>query len=281
MTGYTFYREYSGGNNRHNVFLCSDLHLDAKGCDVDLLKSELSRAVELKADIIIGGDVFDAILHGDRKRYTPGGDKFGSDTNLNKMVKHAADFLRPYTKNIIAIGHGNHEMSVVKYHNFDPVDALIYDLSREDGVEIKPLHYTGIIRYIFKAPNSRRTRTYKIYYNHGQGASAEISKGLIMVDRHRKKVQADMYWFGHTHTKVVLPAEHVIFMNNQGTLEEKQIKCLITGCYNKVFYDSTGKDVSVNYGEERMRTNQATGGALVTFINSASTDVPMGIEILI
>lgn len=281
MTGYTIHRKYGPKNKVHKLFLCSDLHLDALSCDIELLKSELDEASAQGADIAIGGDVFDALLPGDKKRYTAAGDPFHTDQNLNEAVKKASAFLKPYAKNIVAIGHGNHETSVMKFNSFDPVDALIYILSQQDGVDIKPLHYTGFLRYSFGYESGNGSRTHTIYFNHGQGATAEISKGLIMVDRHRKKAVADLYWFGHTHTKVVLPSENVIYMDSFGQLKEKTVKAVITGCYNKVFYDSTGKQASVMYGEERMRTNQATGGAMVIYTNEPKSVHPLRVQVLV
>ena len=271
MTGFILKRTFSAKENTKFIFLCSDLHLDSPAHDRKLLKAELDEALRLDADILIGGDIFDAILHGDKKRHSPSSDTDNTDPKLNVIVQRAYEFLKPYAKKIVAIGHGNHEMSVVKFNSFDPLDALHFLLQLEKGVDIKQLHYTGIVRYQYEHSGGGHRRSFDIYFNHGQGASAEISKGLIMIDRHRKKVDADIYWFGHTHTKVVLPSENQIYMSTSGELKNKTIRCLITGCYQKVFNDSTNKEyASVNYGEEKMRVNQSTGGAMLKVINDDS-----------
>lgn len=272
MTGHKEKLLYGGsaGSEKY-IFLCSDLHLDSPAHDRRLLTKELDRALELDADILIGGDVFDALIHSDKKRHTPSSDSLetrGIDQKLNVIVQNAYKFLEPYAKNIKYIGHGNHEMSTIKWNSFDPIDSLLFMFSVAGHDHIRQLHYTGIVRYLFEHESGGAVRGFDIYFNHGQGAAAEISKGLIMIDRHRKKAIADLYWFGHTHTKVVLPCEKIIYMNKAGDLCEKTIRGIITGCYNKTFHDSTNKDfVSVNFGEERMRTNQSTGGALLRVTN--------------
>jgi len=272
MTGYTIRKEWSAGTNPQYIFLCSDLHLDSPAHDRELLKKELDEAVKLGADILIGGDVFEALIHSDRKRYTPSSDSDDCarvDQKLNVIVQKAYELLKPYAKNIVAIGHGNHEMSTIKFNSYDPIDALCYLLHTDPAVKIRMLHYTGIIKYMYEHEGGGNRRSIRIYFNHGQGSAAEISKGLIMVDRHRKKVDADIYWFGHTHTKVVLPAENVIYMNESGNLCSRTVRCVITGCYQKIFHDATNKQfASVNYGEEKMRVNQSTGGALMKITNS-------------
>ena len=48
--------------------LMSDLHLGSACCDVGAIQSDLRRAKDLDARVLINGDVFDAILPGDRKR---------------------------------------------------------------------------------------------------------------------------------------------------------------------------------------------------------------------
>ena len=49
------------------------------------MKRDFEKARKLNAKIFINGDVFDMIMHGDRKRYTVGGDKYNSDNNINLL----------------------------------------------------------------------------------------------------------------------------------------------------------------------------------------------------
>ena len=51
------------------VALMSDLHIGSLHTDYKMIDDELKRAKEENALIAINGDVFDAILPGDRKRY--------------------------------------------------------------------------------------------------------------------------------------------------------------------------------------------------------------------
>jgi len=84
LTGFIIKKKWNAKElQEHYIFLCSDLHLDSPAHDRKLLVRELDRALELDADIIIGGDVFDALLPGDRKRHTPSSDNIdtqGYDT---------------------------------------------------------------------------------------------------------------------------------------------------------------------------------------------------------
>ena len=118
--------------------LMSDLHIGAINVDYKALRSDLDRAREHGDRILINGDVFDAILLHDMKRFRAESldeRSRGRSNILNVVVKRAAEELAPYADLIDMIGCGNHEESVEKYHNYDPIQALSEISSRSSRKE--------------------------------------------------------------------------------------------------------------------------------------------------
>lgn len=252
----------------HNGFLlASDLHIGSKGHDIDLCRAEFDKAVNHGYQILINGDWGEFIISGDRKRYHPGGDKYNADNPINRTIDEAVEFLTPYAKSIVFIGHGNHEVSVSKFHGLDVTQSLIALLNHKTGSNIKHGQYRGMVRFQFHCGKNGKRCSVTMAYNHGQGASAEITRGAIGLNRMMSSYDAQIFWTGHSHTKLCLPCENVVAMSANGDIITKERKGIVTGAYVKTVhtYDAQAEGYGISYGEERMRTIQSTGGYFLTF----------------
>lgn len=245
-----------------NYFFCSDLHFGNCGQDTDLLTKEFKKAKERNCKIFINGDVFDLILSGDRKRYNPSSDKYNSDNNINMHINEAYDFLSDYAENIVYIGSGNHETAVQRHHQIDVIQQLIWSLNKTHKTDIKHGQYSGYVMLRYHYGDHSAVRSRKIFYCHGQGGASEVTKGTIGINRHMTSKVADIYHFGHTHTKVLMPSEFILDMDKTGNIIQRERTAFYTGAYLKIFsqYDANKKGYELNYGEERMRSLQSTGG---------------------
>lgn len=277
MRAVTIRKEYNI-KDQFNIFLCSDIHLEAPDHNRELFHKEMKKALSKNADILIGGDIFDAILPGDRKRYTPSHTKYeDQDAILNAVLTEAIDLFTPYAKNIKVILCGNHDDALTKHHAIDLVALLIYELNKLEGVHIQYLGYKGYIRYNFKYANGAYSNSYDIYAEHGTGGGAVVTKGVIGIVRQMTANIADLYWSGHTHTKVVLPDESCAYLDKLGTPRTKCRKGIVTGAYvtpvsnEKTTRGKRPNPYNVSYGD-RMRSYQSTGGVMLTFdIDSKET----------
>lgn len=269
MRAVTLKKNYKSGEE-YNYFLCSDLHLESPEHDRKLLIKELDYAVKQNADIFIGGDVFDFILNGDKKRYTPTRNKYtDTDSVLNEALAEAIEVLTPYAKNIKVILCGNHESMVIKHHSIDILALLIYELNKLEGVYIQYLGYQGYIRIAYKYASGNQTHTFDIKASHGSGGGAIVTKGTIGINRQMSAAIADMYWSGHTHTKVILPDENCSYMDSFGNIKYKSRKGVITGAYvmpvQEEYTEFHGRPnpYGINYGD-MMKSLQSTGGVMMT-----------------
>lgn len=270
MRAVTIKKEYNV-KDQFNIFLCSDIHLEAPDHNRELFHKEMKKALSKNADILIGGDIFDAILPVDRKRYTPSHTKYeDQDAILNAVLTEAIELFTPYAKNIKVILCGNHDDALTKHHAIDLLALLIEKLNELEGVNILYLGYTGFVRYNFRYAKGGFSTSYDIYAEHGTGGGAVVTKGVINIVRQMTANVADLYWSGHTHTKILLPDENCACLNQNGVPKAKCRKGIITGAY--VFPVSVEKTkrgkkpnpYNVKYGD-RMRSYQSTGGVMLTF----------------
>jgi len=268
MRAVTIEKKYNVGDT-YKYFLCSDLHIDSPEHDRKLLVKELDYAVKNNADIFIGGDVWDFILNGDRKRFTSSRVKYsGEDAQINFAIDDAVKFLTPYAQNIKVILCGNHETSMMKFHSLDPLALLIDRLNETPDVDIEYLGYQGYIRLRYTYGKGNHCQSFDIKAHHGTGGNSEITKGTITLNRFMNTHIADLYWNGHTHSKVILPDENCTYLDQNGVIKMRSRKGIITGAYVlPTHHESTkrnkkAKPYHYSYGDS-IRTLQASGGVMV------------------
>lgn len=273
-------RDYSV-EKEFNYFFCSDIHIGTKGQDVKALERDFKRARELNARIFINGDLFDMILHQDRKRYTVSSDKYNSDNNINLAINEAFDFLSEYVDLIEFIGSGNHETSVQKYHNIDVIQQVVWSLNKAHGTNIQHGQFSGFIVLKYHWAENGLVRTRKIFYTHGTGGGAEVTKGIINVNRHMYNKNCDIFWQGHTHSKFVLPSEWILDVNKKDEIIKRERAAFITGAYVNIFdqYDAMKEGFKLNYGEEKMRGLQSTGGIFMKHKLSSDGEIFQTFEV--
>ena len=284
MRALTIEKKYKVGNV-FNYFLCSDLHMESPEHDRKLLVKELDYAVKKEADIFFAGDIFEFLMNGDRKRFSPSKEKYyGEDAHINFAIDEAFEVLKPYGPNIKAALCGNHETSVMKHHSIDPVALLIDRLNELPDTNIEYLGYSGYIRVRYTYEKGNHCQSFDIYATHGTGGGAVITKGTIGVNRQMTAHIANLYWSGHTHTKLVLPDDVCSYLDQNGVIKHKSRKGLITGAYVlPVHHEETklrgkAKPYHVSYGDQ-MRTLQSSGGMLVEHEFTAIKE-PMTVRII-
>ena len=250
--------------------LFSDLHLDAKGHDRQQFESDMDYVICKNGRIFVNGDIFDAIMPTDRKRYSRSGDVFESDAQINAKVDYAFTRLKPYADYIDYLGFGNHEVSAVKYNNSDMIAMLARELNRERSSSLKPIArsgYNGFINLSFSRGNGA-TRRVVIYRDHGKGGNSPVTKGTISLNRLYTTYIADIYWLGHSHVSLVdSKSQWSIGVSSQGNLFRKNKIGIITPGYNRNFdeknYDKDSDYYELNFAEERFYAPTGIGYGLL------------------
>lgn len=234
--------------------LFSDIHYDSPDCDRATLKKHFDFCLKDGRYILIGGDLFDAILLGDKKRAVPHLIE-NTDGQLNKKLEDIYYFLKPYQHLILFMGRGNHEESIMKYNGLDVLSMLATMLNMGQEHKILVGNYANFLRFTFKKPSDRREFHYDIFQHHGAGGNAPVTKGIIDWNRIGKSVNADLIWTGHRHNAIIDASDPVLVIEQNGDVVLKNRQCIQTPSYQK------GKSIGdgINFAE-RIYTNSALCG---------------------
>ena len=76
--------------DHYGLALFSDLHLGANDIEEGKLKKDLEQSCNENRRILINGDVVEAILFRDRKRFTPSKSLSGRDDELNEITEYVS-----------------------------------------------------------------------------------------------------------------------------------------------------------------------------------------------
>jgi predicted phosphodiesterase len=242
--------EYKTDQSPVKLCLMSDLHIGGLHVDYELIEKELSDAKKRGAKILINGDVFDAILPGDRKRYRannlhPRLYNAGDDM-LGESIRWAYELLLPYRDDIIMIGDGNHDDAVARYHHIEPVKQLIVMLNGTNG-KIQYGGYHGFIHIQMRPFTRQYIGHYVIHYHHGAGGAAPVTKGAITFSRAAMWIEgADAIWRGHTHQRQAGRDSKVTFVKGnciENRVLTRDVLTLRTGSYINTYEGTTSEEL--------------------------------------
>lgn len=201
LNSHVFTFEHTGYTDALKVIRLSDVHFDSRHCQRQQLKRVLDYALKENVFIIIGGDFLD-LMQGKLDKRASKAEMTVRDVDkgayVNKIIEEAIAFLEPYKQNILLFCYGNHETAFEKYNDID-VTKLIYDRIRHDHMYLGG--FNGWIKFNM---GGKRHGSVVMYYEHGTGIGADVSKDMIRFNRVNNKVQgADIVFLEHTHNKTI------------------------------------------------------------------------------
>ena len=271
------YKEAEYTKGWFGLALFSDVHLGATDIQEQRLKDDLKRSCDEGRRILFNGDMVEAILPSDRKRYTPSRARTNRDDVLNELTYYAVDTLAPYVDYIDLIGTGNHDDAPIKYNGYDIVGAIVTLLNTKRSKSLGNIHragYQGYARYSVgnMLPSGLKHKTaFTIYHHHGAGGSSPVTKGMIDFNRIVYSHDADLYWLAHKHVGTQDP--HIIRdrMTQQNRYEVRRSQAVFTPGYKNATNFSP-KDGGYNYDySDHFYSMQACGYAVVNLYQDNKT----------
>ncbi len=204
--------------------LHSDVHFDNKKCNRNMLKSHHEEALVRNAGIIDFGDFFD-VMGG---KYDPRSTKadirpeYCQGSYFDAVVDDASNYLSNYKNNIILIAEGNHEISIQNRQEINLTKRLVENVN--PGI-IKG-KYTGWIRFQFEHETGGSRVTKTMYYTHGSGGNAPVTRGVLATARRQDFIDADILVSGHIHTEFAItrPRMKLNAQGNQVVYEQEHIQ---------------------------------------------------------
>ena len=252
--------------NTLKLAIFSDIHFDSPDCDKVQLKKDLEYCKKEGRYIIINGDLADLILLKDKKRAVNHLME-GADNQLNIKMNELVEFLKPYQSQILFIGRGNHEESILKYHGLDYIQTVTQLLNAGQKHQIQYGNYANFLRFNWLDKRKKSVTHYDIYIHHGAGGSAPATKGMLDFNAIAKGVNADLIVIGHKHNSVVDYSTPIMYVNRDGEIILKNRQCLQTPSYQK----GRTIDYNVNFAE-RFYNHQALSGFGIVDLTPECTD---------
>ncbi|MDX9780860.1 MAG: hypothetical protein RBT66_07470 [bacterium] len=272
--------EFTDGH--FGLALFSDLHLGATDIQEQKLRDDLKRSCDENRRILINGDVVEAILPHDRKRYTPSRAMSLRDDVLNEQTYYAVDFLAPYVDYIDLIGDGNHEAALLKYNSYDIIGAICVLLNQKRPQSIGMIHragYQGYARYLIEYRKGHGN-AFTIFHHHGVGGSAPVSKGMIDFNRIVYSHDADLYWVGHKHVGTHDPYVMRDRLTVGNKYELRRCHAVYTAGYkNGANFDKKGKGHNSHYSDQ-FYSMQACGYAVVDIYQNLNDKSIKSVEVI-
>lgn len=182
-----------------SFLLRSDAHHDNAHANWKMEKSHLDEALDRKAGILDAGDLHCAMQgkydrRSDLSQCRP---EHQQGRYLDSLVETAADFYAPYANNWLLMAPGNHETSILKYHETDLTERLA-ERMRLQGSSVQTGTYAGFIKFSVRFQDRSISQT--MYYFHGSGGGGPMSHGVLATRRMQSYLpDADIIWSGHTH----------------------------------------------------------------------------------
>jgi hypothetical protein len=190
--------DLASSRNYIKFLLLSDLHIDNPKCDRDLLFKLLDQAKAENAYILIFGDLF-CLMQGKGDPRRNKGDirpEHNKPNYIDAVIKDTAKILKPYANNILLLADGNHETSIIKHIEVDPIDYLVSYLHKVNP-EIVHMGYQGFYNLNTSILDGSKMDNF-LFFHHG-AFSGPVTKGTMSVSRYSSITKADVVVSGHTH----------------------------------------------------------------------------------
>jgi UDP-2,3-diacylglucosamine pyrophosphatase LpxH len=245
-------------DRKQRILMISDIHIDHPDCDRKLLKSHLDEALATNALIMINGDLFDVMQGKNDKRSSKKSLKkeFMVEDYFGAVVRDAVDFFAPYAKNLVFVGYGNHETSIMKHNEIDILSQFVTIMQYKHNSPVQLGEYTGFInlRVSFVAKKSSVTYTYVIYYHHGYGGGGVVTKGVIQNQRKDAQIEGvDCVWMGHVHELYHIITIKDVYDRGCNKIKQRTVNHIRTSTYKR-------EDKGSGWHEERGAPAKPLGG---------------------
>lgn len=190
------------GSGPHRFMLMSDLHWDNPHCQRDLLKEHLDYALENQIPVLLNGDTF-CLMQG---KYDPrrSKDNIRPEHNvsnyLDAVIQDAVEWFKPYASIIAFAGYGNHETSIIRNCETDPLRRWADLMNATTPYNLHIGGYGGWLVFSQTRPGSTGSLAWRLKYFHGAGGGGPVTRGVIQNQRMMAAIDgADGTWMGHVH----------------------------------------------------------------------------------
>lgn len=194
-----------------SLFAIGDVHIGANNCVESKLQHMVSRiASDPNAFWVGGGDICDAVTQTDIKRFDPslipdwmlqGQSPQAIKDNMKDVItaqmERAFSILDPIKHKCLGMIEGNHEYSIMKYHNRDIQRQMCRHFEVEDLTDC------AFLRFTFR--NGTKTAAIRGFVAHGCGGGRTSGAEPMKLYHLAADKDVDFVLRGHSHTFHIHP----------------------------------------------------------------------------
>jgi hypothetical protein len=220
--------------------LQSDVHADSIYCNRKQLTRHLKQAVERDAQILIAGDLFDAMqgTRDPRRSYKELKKSLKTDAYFDGVLDDVWSVYKPYADRLAMVGYGNHEYAVTRHNGTDLVSRLAERVKLEGGHMAVGGYGTWVRFSTYKESQSTPEDTAWMYAMHGAGGTdSPVTRGVIQTNRQAVYLKnVDVVWNGHNHNSYIVPIA-TVHPSNKDAIKQDITWFLRTPGYQQGFDD--------------------------------------------
>ena len=242
----------------------SDIHWDNPKCDRKKLKAHLDYCKKHAIPIHINGDFF-CMMQG---KYDPRRSKkdilpeHNKSNYIDAVIEDAVNWWSPYADLLTVIGYGNHETSIIKNLETDPLQRFVDLLNYTCKSNVFTGGYGGWIVYKIKYKETKFSKN--ICYFHGSGGGGVVTRGEINLTRALEIYDGmDVFLLGHIHENKSTNIVKDCLSYNPGKkiheVTHKNIHLAVTGTYKEEYEEGFG-----GWHKERNAPPKMIGGRILT-----------------
>jgi hypothetical protein len=240
--------EHKSRSDTFTLYPIGDIHLGAKGCEVDTLRATIEKVrADRNARWCGMGDYAEHIVPSDKRFDQRSVDpRYGNDLHdiPGACVRDLIEMFRPIRDKCLGLITGNHEETLRLRDGHNVQAALVYGLGAKD------LGYDAIIRWTFRRNagtyQKAVARTIKILISHGTIAGRKDGGKINRMADVASNFNVDLALFGHGHSKIM--SERIeLDVPDQGEMRliERRKTSVMCGTYRRSHTVGT-----LDYGEK-------------------------------
>ena len=256
--------QHESRSDRFWIYPLFDIHLGSAACDEKLLKRDIAEiASKPNAMVILGGDMIDAVIHTDAKRYTGStmADWCRGMDDIDDVIAAQLDMLTstlyPIREKIIAVVEGNHESAAAKHNSRAVFRDLCGRIAGQDGrMSEIALGVEGFInlRFMRKSAGQKVEKSHTwpmtIYARHGFGGGRLKGGKINNLTQVLYAYDCDIALSGHVHDRIYTSVIRTGPGNGRSTCTQKEIHGVTCGTYLAPYMSLTAKGMPRNtYGQ--------------------------------
>ncbi len=252
----------SAGWSHEDLFL-ADVHFDSIHCNRVLLRRLLDEAKAKGSGIFVCGDWGD-VMQGREDRRSSKDDlrqEYKTGHYIDAVVDDSIAFLEPYAENILALGDGNHDTSILRHHETNIISRICHAL------KAPYMGYAGFLRYMFSYQKDGRKSgcsSIPLWFHHGAGGGGEVTKGTSRAQREMGPVpDARIYVGGHIHRSWRIDDRRIKLTKTGRVTTERTLHLSIPTMKDEF-------DLFSGYHVEKGRWPRVLGGYWIKFWNRAN-----------